>query len=516
FNQPIGDWNTASVASMGAMFQNATAFNQPIGNWNTANVTLMFGMFSGASAFNQSIGAWTLNSNVTLFNMLNNCGMDGDAYDNTLIGWSNNPSTPNNRSIGVAGRNYCNGTAARNNLTGTKGWSFAGDTKNCAGVDYASYASGSWTDPNTWGPVDVPPTTTGVILQGGGTVTLNSPVTVNGLTIEPASVLSIENDATLTLGAPATNNGTVQGIGTISGNIFTNTSYGTLAPGSSPGCLNFTDGLTNDGAITIEVNGTTSCSGYDRITVTGTANLGGTLAAGINYTPTIGDVITFIDAGSISGTFAAVTPPLPSGWSLAYNTPGTGNVSLLYSAPLPVELIRFEARKQSANTVYLTWRTASEDNNKGFYIERSTNGKNWQSIGFMPGHGNAQVEHAYSFTDKHPLPGTNYYRLQQIDFDGQYEYSELRSVYIPGNENGFSLFPNPASGAVFLQWRQASEEEVSLRLYNSLGIPVLQQTFISNPNENSPVNLRNLPAGIYLAVVEQGGKAAMTERLIIR
>ncbi|MCB9298213.1 MAG: hypothetical protein H6559_34615 [Lewinellaceae bacterium] len=102
----------------------------------------------------------------------------------------------------------------------------------------------------------------------------------------------------------------MQGIGTISGNIFTNTSYGTLAPGSSPGCLNFTDGLTNDGAITIEVNGTTSCSGYDRITVTGTTNLGGTLAAGINYTPTIGDVITFIDAGSISGTFAAV-PPFP-------------------------------------------------------------------------------------------------------------------------------------------------------------------------------------------------------------
>lgn len=300
--------------------------------------------------------------------------------------------------------------------------------------------------------------------------------------------------------------------------MFTNTSDGTIVPGASPGCLNFANGLTNDGAVIIEVNGTTACSGYDRITVTGTAILGGALALSINgnYTPANGDVITFIDATSISGTFTTVNPPLPVGWSLEYNTPSTGKVSLQYSAPLPVELINFEVRKQSGNAAYLTWRTATEDNNQGFQIERSADGRDWQTLGFVPGHGTTQEPQSYTYTDERPLPGTNYYRLQQVDFDGQYEYSEVRSVYIPGDETGFSLFPNPAAGEVFLQWRRASEEGVSVRLYNSLGAPVWLQTFISNPNENSRMDLQGLPAGIYLIVVEQGGKAAMAERLIIR
>jgi surface protein len=64
FNQPIGNWNTASVTNMQSMFSGATAFNQPIGNWNTANVTNMQRMFSGATAFNQDISNWNT-ANVT-------------------------------------------------------------------------------------------------------------------------------------------------------------------------------------------------------------------------------------------------------------------------------------------------------------------------------------------------------------------------------------------------------------------------------------------------------------------
>ncbi len=128
FNQPIGTWNTASVTNMLTMFSGSSAFNQPIGTWNTASVTIMTGMFQNATAFNQPIGTWTLNNAVTLTSMLDNCGMDCDNYSATLIGWSGNPVTPNNRSLGATGRQYgTNAVAARTNLDITKAWTISGD-----------------------------------------------------------------------------------------------------------------------------------------------------------------------------------------------------------------------------------------------------------------------------------------------------------------------------------------------------------------------------------------------------
>jgi len=142
FNQPINSWNVSNVTDMRSMFINATVFNQPIGNWNTSKVTNMNRMFSGATSFNQSIGTWTLRSNVSFANMLDGSGMDCNNYSATLIGWSNNPATPNGRLLGAAGRQYgTNAMAARNNLVSGKGWIISGDGPSgvacigCLGTD---------------------------------------------------------------------------------------------------------------------------------------------------------------------------------------------------------------------------------------------------------------------------------------------------------------------------------------------------------------------------------------------
>lgn len=127
FDQPVGNWNTAKVTNMGALFQRTDNFNQSLANWNTTKVTNMGNMFYNALAFNQSLGTWTLNAAVDLSVMLSSSGMDCDHYSATLIGWSNNPATPNGRSLGAHGRLYgTNTTAARINL-GNKGWSVSGD-----------------------------------------------------------------------------------------------------------------------------------------------------------------------------------------------------------------------------------------------------------------------------------------------------------------------------------------------------------------------------------------------------
>ncbi len=133
FNQPIGTWNTANVTNMGGMFSFTTAFNQPIGIWNTAAVTDMSFMFYLATAFNQSIGNWTLNAAVDLSTMLDNSGMDCDYYSATLLGWSDNPATPNSRSLGATSRQYgTSAVAARTNLTTIKTWTITGDVASGA------------------------------------------------------------------------------------------------------------------------------------------------------------------------------------------------------------------------------------------------------------------------------------------------------------------------------------------------------------------------------------------------
>jgi surface protein len=138
FNQDISGWNTAKVGSMISMFELATSFNQNIGNWNTGAVTDMTKMFQHATSFNQNLGNWRLNANVDLRNMFDHSGMDCPSYSATLVGWNANPSTPNGRSLGAAGRTYGPAaTTARANLTGTKGWTITGDAlsnNSCGGA----------------------------------------------------------------------------------------------------------------------------------------------------------------------------------------------------------------------------------------------------------------------------------------------------------------------------------------------------------------------------------------------
>lgn len=143
FNQPINSWNTTAVTNMSSMFGGATAFNQPLNSWNTAAVTNMSFMFYTASAFNQPLGSWTLAPGVDLSNMLDDSGIDCTNYSTTLIGWNNNPATPNNLDLGANGRQYgTNAVAAHTNLDIAKNWTISGDTPS--GLDCSAVLPVTW------------------------------------------------------------------------------------------------------------------------------------------------------------------------------------------------------------------------------------------------------------------------------------------------------------------------------------------------------------------------------------
>lgn len=129
FNQNIGTWNTQNVLYMSYMFANTDNFNQDISAWNVASVYSMDGMFGGASSFNQDIGKWKLRPYVSLRSLFDYSGMDCTNYTATLMGWSDNPATPDGCMLDAIGLEYGNdGIEFRNYLTLNKGWSITGDT----------------------------------------------------------------------------------------------------------------------------------------------------------------------------------------------------------------------------------------------------------------------------------------------------------------------------------------------------------------------------------------------------
>lgn len=131
FDQNISGWNTGKVTAMQSMFSNAVNFNQNIGNWNVSLVTGMGNMFTGALKFNQNLGSWNLASLQMAGGMLQNTALSCQNYDDTLQGWSINPSTPGNINISpVSPLTYSHPAAvtARNYLVSAKNWTISGDT----------------------------------------------------------------------------------------------------------------------------------------------------------------------------------------------------------------------------------------------------------------------------------------------------------------------------------------------------------------------------------------------------
>ena len=175
------------------------------------------------------------------------------------------------------------------------------------------------------------------------------------------------------------------------------------------------------------------------------------------------------------------------------------------SNALPVEFISFNAYI-AQGYARLTWQTATEKNNKGFDIERSTDGKSWETIGFVQGNGTTQEVQNYTYTDEAPLAGTNYYRLKQVDFDGKYEYSDIVNVKLEIANNELEIFPNPVSDKLNIINGQGQAT-----IYNVLSQPI--QEFLI-PNSQFVINTADLPKGQYILRISQQNGNVITRQFM--
>jgi hypothetical protein len=122
---------------------------------------------------------------------------------------------------------------------------------------------------------------------------------------------------------------------------------------------------------------------------------------------------------------------------ITYNS-GAGSCT-----PTPIELTSFTAEKGPQN-VLLKWSTASEINNDYFSVEKSSDGIQFKQIGTVKGNGNSKQIINYSFDDNSSNTGTVYYRLKQVDYDHNYEYSPITSVSFDSQEP-VTIFNDPSN-----------------------------------------------------------------------
>ncbi|TGE18634.1 T9SS type A sorting domain-containing protein [Hymenobacter elongatus] len=177
--------------------------------------------------------------------------------------------------------------------------------------------------------------------------------------------------------------------------------------------------------------------------------------------------------------------------------------------PLPVELVSFTAKLRD-NSVVLNWATASETNNRGFEVQRSTDAKEFTTVLFKDGAGTATSRTAYEAVDTKPLSGVSYYRLKQIDQDGTVSYS--KAVVVKAKITEVSLYPNPTQGTdvVTIALPSGSTEGLLVRITDLSGRQV-RETRLGSQGE---LNTQDLQAGTYIIVIGEG--ASKVSRKLIK
>jgi len=304
-----------------------------------------------------------------------------------------------------------------------------------------------------------------------------------------------------------------QNLGTAS---TTSTNNGTTPGPNSPGAVLGTAGqatfaLNNQTASDIRTTNT----GFEiRFTLSA---LGATAAGNVR--------LFAIIVGQLNPFFSNVlVPGTASSTNLGFNpnlaSPPAGYTGPFHTGPiaLPVELTSFTAQTTSEG-VRLSWTTASELNNSGFEVQRSTNQTNWATLGFVRGAGTTTEAQSYSFVDA-SASGRVFYRLKQVDFDGQFEYSNIIEVNA-GVPKTFALeqnYPNPFNPSTAISYQLPVAGNVSLKVFDMLGKEVA--TLVNARQEAGAYtvnfNANNLSSGVYFYRLQAGNFVQTRKMMLVK
>lgn len=175
---------------------------------------------------------------------------------------------------------------------------------------------------------------------------------------------------------------------------------------------------------------------------------------------------------------------------------------------LPVSLTSFQVEKLGMDAI-LNWTTESEQENSGFEVQRSENGRDFETITWVEGNGTTQSSSNYTLKDKALRGGkTYYYRLKQVDFSGTFEYSKVITIDFASQQNNMGeLFPTPSMGQVNFSYEAIEAAPLSIEVHDLNGRLVSEvQTEAVVGSQIFNLNLSELERGIYFVKVDDGIK----------
>lgn len=183
---------------------------------------------------------------------------------------------------------------------------------------------------------------------------------------------------------------------------------------------------------------------------------------------------------------------------------GGGNGPLTIGiTPVPVDLVSFTA-KAAGETSILSWATASELDNSHFEVEHSTDGKTFQPIGRVEGHGTTVEPQVYNSTHNNPIKGGNYYRLKQVDFDKSFEYSSIQTLSFKSRQITAKVYPSPSSHSLNIETEAALS---SIEILDIRGNILLQRTY--DKANKASINIEHLISATYFARIQIGDEVSL-------
>ncbi|HCY76549.1 MAG TPA: hypothetical protein DHV28_11565 [Ignavibacteriales bacterium] len=191
-----------------------------------------------------------------------------------------------------------------------------------------------------------------------------------------------------------------------------------------------------------------------------------------------------------------------------------------YPLVVPVELVSFRCVIND-QVINLIWRTATEQNNHGFEIERSFDKKKWNTIGFVKGKGTTTEPQSYSFSENVTDLSNNkiFYRLKQVDFNGSFKYSDVVEVEI--GPSTFSLeqnYPNPFNPSTKISWQSPVGSWQTLKIFDVLGneVVALVNEYREAGKYETEFNAEKLPSGVYYYQLRAGDYVQTKKMLLLK
>lgn len=196
---------------------------------------------------------------------------------------------------------------------------------------------------------------------------------------------------------------------------------------------------------------------------------------------------------------------------------GSGTIC---TGALPVTISLFNALSDK-NNVKLSWKTETELNNAGFDIERKTDESVWLKVAFINGSGTTNQPVEYRYEDKKLQPGKYFYRLKQIDYNGNYEYFDLALPVIITKPKEFALgqsYPNPSNPICSIDFQLPERTKVNISVYNLLGqlVLILVDKELEAGIYTAEFNGNNLSSGTYVYRINAGTFTEVKKMILIK